>query len=89
MITGIVGVTVERCECCSFVATLLRVGIWPSTPGRPTFAFDLQFLFRLQAMVLEGQVSVKAFAESFKQQGIITNEEVNAVTRTLELSDYS
>jgi len=49
------------CSCHSEVQTLTKLGFFPSSPNRPTVAFQFQLLDILESLLLECQVPVKDF----------------------------
>ena len=49
------------CNCHSEAETLVKLGFFPATPVRPSTAFQFLLLDKLEAFMLECQVSLKDF----------------------------
>ena len=49
------------CSCHSEAQSLTKLGFFPSSPTRPTVAFQFQLLDILESLVLECQVPLKDF----------------------------
>lgn len=52
------------CKCESEAVTLVRYNMWPATPQNPTLAIHHQLLEWLEALLLEGCISVDAFCRA-------------------------
>ena len=57
---------VHVCSCMTIAEMLIRMGYWPNNPVNPNMAFKLDLLAFMRALLLESQVSTKAFVESYR-----------------------
>ncbi|XP_014669631.1 PREDICTED: uncharacterized protein LOC106810710 [Priapulus caudatus] len=75
------------CSCNSAAVTMLRYGLWPSTPTNPQVAFTIELMELLRLLVLECQVSVKGFCEVLMLYGAedpLANNDIRDIYRTLQ-----
>ncbi|KAI8514450.1 hypothetical protein Bbelb_070410 [Branchiostoma belcheri] len=76
-------VDVDVCWCESELATLLRLGLWASTPTKPQTAFSVSLLEWLCVFSMVGQVSVEAFCQAMRWKNHLTLKEMNTLHRAL------
>lgn len=58
---------VECCSCELPSVTLVRHGLWPSSPLKPNLAFRMDVMDFQQMLKMEAQVSVLAFCSALQQ----------------------
>ena len=59
---------VTFCQCESPAETLVRLGLWPGSPERPSCAFDLHLMDLAEQLFIHCKVSLKEFAEVLDMQ---------------------
>ena len=62
-------VSINFCSCHSKADALLLLGLWPATPHNPSTAFDLRFMEKAQAFLLEGPIALSKFCASMAVYG--------------------
>ena len=56
-------VDVGFCSCEAKIATLVRFGLWPTTPQNPKSATSFKLMQRARISYLEGAVPLKSFCD--------------------------
>lgn len=58
--------SIEVCRCQPLAVTLYEYGLWPSTPSNPHIALTLDFMKTLKGVVLESQISLRAYCTALQ-----------------------
>lgn len=59
---------VHLCGCEAEGLTLVRLGLWPSSPKQPATAFTLDLMELCRAVQLEGHMSLQKFCMALDKQ---------------------
>ena len=68
------------CECELHPCTLLRHGFWASSPAAPNIAISTKLLREMTLLMLESDVSAKAFIQMLRWKNAWSECEVSVLT---------
>ncbi|XP_025108243.1 uncharacterized protein LOC112572667 [Pomacea canaliculata] len=61
-------IKMQFCECEPEAVTLVRNGLWPSTPKKPETAFCMKLMELCRMLQLEGQMSLQKFCNALQRR---------------------
>ncbi|XP_074653580.1 uncharacterized protein LOC141907738 [Tubulanus polymorphus] len=80
---------VQHCECQSLPIALTNHRLWPASPSQPTYAASFDFLKLFTTLQIEGQLSARAFADTYAVMNAYSLDQVSQLYRLLTSESLS